>query len=59
MNITKAQNGQETLHPFPVPLRVWNHIGIGLLHPPKEIDSYRYIVTEVNYTIKFIHAEPF
>ena len=56
--MAKIQKGQETLHPIPVLLKVWNQISIDLLGPHKEIDSYKYIVTVMDYTSKFAEAEP-
>ena len=44
---------------IPVPCKVWSKIGIDLVGSLKEIDSYRYIGTTVNYTGEFVaEAEP-
>ena len=40
--------GKEILNPIPVLHKVWSHIGIDLIGPLKEIDGYKYIVTDVD-----------
>ena len=52
------QKDQETLHPIPNPLEIWSQMGIGLPGPLKERNSYKYKVTAVDYTCKFVEAEP-
>ena len=49
---------RKTLHPILVPLKVSSQIGIDLIGPLKESDGYRYIVTAVDYTSKFVEVEP-
>ena len=44
---------QEILHPTPVPLTVWNQIGIDVFGPLKGTDVYKCIVTSVGYTCLF------
>ena len=46
---TTKGSGNSTPHPS-----FWSHIGINLLGALKEIDGYRYIVTAVDYTSKFL-----
>ena len=58
MNTTKLQIGQETLHPNPVLLKVWNQIDNDLLGPLKKIDGHKYIATPVDYTNEFVEAKP-
>ena len=57
VNTTKLQKGQKTLHPIPLPVKVWSQIGIDLLGPLKAIDGYKYIVTALDYISKFVQAE--
>ena len=54
----KLQKGQETLHPIPVSHQVWNQICIGVIDPLKQSAGYRYIVTALDYTSKFVEAKP-
>ena len=58
MNTTKLQEGQENLHPIPVPLKVWTQTGFDLPGPLKGNDAYKYIVTAVNFTNEFVEAKP-
>ena len=53
----KLQKDQETLHPIPVLVKVWIKIGLDLFAPLKEKDSYRCIVTAVDYTSNFVGTE--
>ena len=53
----KLQRGNKTVHAILVPLKVWIQICIELIGPLKEIDSYGYIATAVDYMINF-DAEP-
>ena len=55
--MTKLHKGQGTLLPIPVCLKVWSQISIDLLEPLKEVVGYKYIVTAVYYTSKFVEAE--
>ena len=48
----------ETLHFIPVHSVVWIQISIDMSGPLKEIKCYRYMVTAVNYTSKFVEMEP-
>ena len=57
MNIYELQKGQEILHPIPVPLQLWSQISIDLIGPLKENEGYRYIVTAVDYTSKFVEVQ--
>ena len=57
MNTYKLQMGYVTLNSIPVPLKVWSQIGIDLIGPLKEIYSYKYIVTTIDYTSTFSKAK--
>ena len=48
----------QTLHPILVPLKMWSQIGIDLIAPLKECDSYKCIVTGVEYTRNCVEAGP-
>ena len=56
VNTYKVWEGNWTLHPMTVSVKVWSKIGIDLIRPIKE--HYRYIVTAISYTTKYAGAEP-
>ena len=57
LNIYKLQKGNETLHPFSVPLNVWSQIEIYLIEPLKPTKGQKYIVRGGGYTIRFAETE--
>ena len=59
VNTTKFPKGGETLHPIPVPRKIWSQIGIDLIGPLKESGplKMKYIVTAVDYCSKWVEAE--
>ena len=58
VNTYKLQIGNETIYPIPVPLKVRSQIDIILIGLLKEIDGCGCIVIHVDYTNKFVGAEP-
>jgi transposase InsO family protein len=56
-NSCKLSKTGQTLHPVPVPQKVWAQIGIDILSMPKA-HGFRYIITAVDYYTKWVEAAP-
>ena len=48
----------KVLQPIPVPMKCWRMIGVDLDDPLKENNGLHYIITAIDYTSKWVEAEP-
>ena len=58
MNTSWLHKASNVLQPIPVPMKCWSMMGVDLVGPLKENNGFCYIVTAVDYTSKWVEAEP-
>ena len=58
MNTSQLHKASNVLQPIPVPMKCWSVMGVDLIGPLKENNGFHYIVTAVDYTSKWVEAEP-
>ena len=58
MDTSGLHKAFNVLQPIPVPMKCWSVMGIDLVGPLKENNGFHYIVTAVDYSSKWVEAEP-
>ena len=58
MNTNHLHKASNVLQPIPVLTKCWSMMCVNLVGPLKEVNGFHYIVTAVDYTLKWVEAKP-